>query len=63
MKRFKEKDGFKKHILIVDDEFVNREILGNIFNQAYEVTYAEDGGQAMEILRERPYDFALMLLD
>ncbi|MBQ7706582.1 MAG: EAL domain-containing protein [Lachnospiraceae bacterium] len=63
MKRFKEKDGFKKHILIVDDEFANREILGNIFNGVYEVTYAEDGEQAMEILGERPYDFSLILLD
>lgn len=63
MKRFKEKDGFKKHILIVDDEYLNREILGNVFSEFYDVTYAEDGEQAMAILRKRPYDFALMLLD
>ncbi len=63
MKRFKKKDGFKKHILIVDDEYLNREILGNVFSEFYDVTYAEDGEQAMAILRKRPYDFALMLLD
>ena len=35
--------GGKRRILVVDDEEINREILGMILSDDYEVLYAEDG--------------------
>ena len=52
----------KRKVLIVDDESINREILGNMLNSEYEVVYAENGKQALEKLSEDK-DFSLMLLD
>ena len=52
----------KRKVLIVDDESINREILGNMLNSEYEVVYAENGKQALEKLSEEK-DFSLMLLD
>ena len=46
----------------MDDESINREILGNMLNSEYEVVYAENGKQALEKLSEDK-DFSLMLLD
>ena len=53
----------KKTVLIVEDEFVNREILKNILSSDYETLDAEDGGAALEILRQRQNDISLVLLD
>ena len=55
--------GGKRTILIVDDEMVNRFMLGNIFEGLYEILYAEDGGQAMDIIREQGSSISLVLLD
>lgn len=53
----------KKHILIVDDEEVNREILKEMFRSGkYELTEAENGEEAVSCLKENP-DFDLVLLD
>ena len=41
-------DLFERTILIVDDEAVNREILGNIIQSEYKVIYAENGKEALE---------------
>ena len=35
--------GGKRRILVVDDEEINREMLGMILSGDYEVLYAEDG--------------------
>jgi len=53
----------KRKILIVEDEFVNREILKNILFDDYEIIEAEDGEIALNILNERKDDFSLILLD
>ena len=45
--------GLKRHVLVVDDELINREILGNLLKADYEVHFAEDGQQALDILRAR----------
>ncbi len=53
----------KRRILIVDDESINREILGNMFRKGYDVVYAENGEKAIEKLREYDGAFSLILLD
>ena len=53
----------KRRILIVDDEEVNREILGNILGGSYETDFAEDGGRAYEMLCDRTVRYSLILLD
>ncbi len=53
----------KRRVLIVEDEEVNREILGNMLCENYEVSYAENGAQAMEMLRESRIRYSLILLD
>ena len=39
-------------ILIVEDEWVNREILSEILRSEYETLTAEDGESALKIIRE-----------
>lgn len=63
MEDLNKKIGFKRRILIVDDEEINREILGNILQETYDVSYAGDGKMAMEMLGEKNADFSLILLD
>lgn len=53
----------KKTILIIEDEFINSEILKNILYHDYELLTAEDGKSALEILKEKQSDISLVLLD
>ena len=53
----------KRKILIVEDEFVNREILKNVLIDDFEIFEAEDGEIALKILKEKKDDFSLILLD
>lgn len=53
----------KRKLLIVEDEFVNREILKNILLDDYEICEAEDGESALEILKSNKNNFSLILLD
>lgn len=49
------------HILVVDDNRMNRMTLQrSLEQQGHRVTTAEDGQQALEMLRERPYDVVLL---
>ena len=48
-KAFLSRDG-KRQILIVDDEFINRELLGAMLEDEYEILFAESGEKAMEII-------------
>ena len=58
---YKDIGGYKRHVLIVDDEMINREILGSILGTLYEVTFAENGQEALDIVRQlRPQ---VVLLD
>ena len=63
MQSLGEKSGLKRHILIVDDEMVNREILGNLLKNDYEIHFAENGKQAQDILLRREHIYSLVLLD
>lgn len=53
----------RKLILIVEDEFINSEILKNILCNDYELLTAEDGKTALEILKEKQEEVSLVLLD
>ncbi len=53
----------KRRILIVEDEEINREILANILEDYYEVSCAENGAQALQLLREHTAPYSLILLD
>ncbi len=53
----------KRKVLVVEDERINREILGNILASDYDVIFAEDGQQAVDVLREEADSVSLILLD
>ncbi len=62
------KNGFeslqgKRLILVVDDDFTNREILGEILREDYDVLYAENGVEAMKQIRSYHDTLSLILLD
>ncbi len=63
MKRLMTAGGMKRRVLIVDDEMINRELLGAILSQSYEVAFAADGAEAMTMLAEEEPGFSLVLLD
>lgn len=50
-------------VLIVEDEAVNRELLGFILEKNYNVLNAADGIEALEILGEHPGRISMVLLD
>ncbi|MBR5657942.1 MAG: response regulator, partial [Lachnospiraceae bacterium] len=54
---------YKRRVLVVEDEDINRQILGNILASEYEVVYARNGQEAWDILHEETSDIALVLLD
>ena len=53
----------KRHILIVEDEYVNQMILGKMLGEDYEVIYASDGTEALEQVKAHRDDLAIVLLD
>lgn len=54
----------KKHtVLIVDDEKINSLMLGNILADNYDVLYAYNGKEALDVLREKYQEISLVLLD
>ena len=63
MKQFITAGGMKRRVLIVDDEIINREILGAMLSQTYEIAFAANGQEAMDALNDPEADFSLILLD
>ena len=63
MERLITADGLKRRVLIVDDEMINREMLGLMLSDSYEIAYAENGKEAMDMLTAEGSDFSLVLLD
>ena len=57
------KSSIKRKVLVVDDEIINRELLGAILGSEYEVSFAENGNVALEMLRQPKIDYSLMVLD
>lgn len=53
----------KRRVLIVEDEEINREILANMLGDNYEISCAENGARALEMLQERGMRYSLILLD
>ena len=53
----------KRRILIVEDEFVNREILKHLLLDDYEILEAEDGEAALDVLENNSDSLSLILLD
>ena len=53
----------KRHILVADDEMINRELLENILCGEYDVIMAEDGEMAYDLIREKRNTLSLILLD
>ena len=50
----------RPHLLIVDDELSNRELLTRIFQRTCDVTTATNGRQALELLVEQAFDVVLL---
>ena len=57
------KKGLRRSILIVDDDFIAREILGKMLKDQYEVSYAENGVTALDIIRRDKLKLSLVILD
>lgn len=53
----------KQKILIVDDSEMNRFILAQMLQSEYQILEAGDGQRALEILRDKEHEIALVLLD
>ena len=52
-----------KLVLVVDDHEINRDALGIILEDEYEVIYAENGAQALEQIRTNADRLSIVLLD
>ena len=57
------KQNLRPSVLIVEDEFVNQQILGQIIAKDFEPIYANNGQEALDILHEAPQEISLVLLD
>ena len=55
--------GGKRHVLIADDESVNRELLGFILKDEYDVLFASDGIEALDSIEKNAVILNLILLD
>ena len=53
----------KRLVLVADDEIINRELLGALLQDDYEVIFASDGGQTLEKVKENKDEISLVLLD
>ncbi len=53
----------KRKILVADDELINRELLGMMLEEDFDVLYACDGEEAIEKIRENADTLSLVLLD
>lgn len=62
-RKTKYSEGIKRKVLVVDDEYVNRQMLGYIISQKYDVMYAENGRDALEKIRASKLELSLVLLD
>ena len=53
----------RKHILIADDVEMSRDMLGDLLEDEYDIFYAADGVEALEVLRSHRDEIDLVLLD
>ena len=52
-----------QYVLVVDDQEINRDALGVILEDTYEVLYAENGREALSQMRENADRLSIVLLD
>lgn len=57
------KKGLRRKVLIVDDEFIEREMLGAMLKDLYEIEYAGNGQEALNIIRREKTILSLIILD
>ena len=57
------KKGLHRTILIVDDEIIEREMLGAMLQDSYTVIYAENGAVALDIIKQKQLTLSLIILD
>lgn len=57
------KKGLHRKVLIVDDEYIEREMLGAMLCDMYEVVYAENGALALDMIRRDKLTLTLVILD
>ena len=62
MEEFLDKIFNKSKILIVDDDEINRLILGSVLEEKFEILYATNGQEALDIIN-KTYDISLIMLD
>lgn len=55
--------GAKKTALVIEDNQINRDILGEILAEDYFVLTAKDGQEGIEILKQQNYAISVILLD
>ena len=60
--RFHSANG-KRLILVVDDELINRELLRGVLERDYELIFAENGQDALNLMHEHKNALSLVLLD
>ena len=53
----------KRLILIADDEMINREMLGMMLEETYDIVFACDGAEAIRQIKEHKAILSLVLLD
>ncbi len=53
----------RKNILVVDDSSINRTILANMLQGDFNILEADNGRKALELMRRKDKDVALVLLD
>ena len=57
------KKGLHRSVLIVDDEEIQREMLGAMLSDLYEVDYAENGALALDKIKQDKLTLSLVILD
>lgn len=63
MQENKDSAEMKKNILIVDDAEINRDMLHMVFDTKYTVLDANDGLEALEVIKRDPTAIAIIILD
>ncbi len=58
-----EKETRKRKILIVDDEKINSMLLGKILGDEYEISFAENGKKALDVITAEYKTLSIILLD
>ena len=53
----------QRQVLVVDDQEINRDVLGLILEDNYEVIYAENGREALDKIKENLESLSLVMLD